>query len=668
MKKSRVFILFLMLSVMFGFFVLRLVRLQLMDGESYRLQSLARVVTKQTEESARGEILDRYCRPLVRNETVLCVDLNLTLCKGVNETLCSMIEIFRSYGQSYNDSLPISAAEPYIYTVQTMPNDLRNFLTARKVDPSSTAEEVISALIRYYNLEEYPPDLARAIIGVRFTMYRSGSPTVYSFATDVSIDVISALRERSESLVGVEISSDYNRVYAEEYFASHILGYVGPISAAEYEVRKSQGYSLTDTLGKDGIEKICEDYLRGKDGYRYIEVNTAGAITSQLSGQSAVFGSDVILTIDKNMQEITEDSLAASVAANRENLGEGSATSAAAVFIDVKTGEILSLASFPDYNLSTFYQDYAELSKSEESPYMNRAISGAFPPGSTWKVVTAIAGLEEGVITEKTTYRCTGTYTFYDTYQPTCSNTKAHGVVNVESALAKSCNCFFYDVGRQLGSDKLAEYAHKFGFGARSGIELAGESAGTVASKSRRESLGQLWQSGETLLAAIGQTDNAVTPLQLACLAATVANDGVRMQPRLIRSIINRDTGETIEYRPTVAETVSISSKTLSLVKSGMFKVVNDSTGTASRPFVDYDIVQVAGKSGTAETPPGYAAALFIGYAPADNPKIAFAVVIEHAGRAAQPYTAQVVKDVLSYYFSHQDSFDSIRDNNSLLP
>ncbi|MBO5222065.1 MAG: hypothetical protein J6C26_07110 [Clostridia bacterium] len=668
MKKSRILILAAIFLFCCAAFVVRLVKLQLIDGELYRTQSFARVVTKSSEKAARGEILDRYCRPLVRNETVLTVDLDLNICKDVNGTLAEMIRVFDSYDRDYTDLLPISDTEPYIYTEEKLSSVFRDFMAKRGVEENATAEQTIERLVRYYKLEEFSPAMARAIIGVRYSMFCAGAPAIYPFASDVPKDVITALKERGESMLGVEVSSGYTRVYTEENFASHILGYIGPISASEYELRREDGYALTDTIGKDGIERICENYLRGKNGYRYLEVNSVGAITSFLDGQDAIFGSDVILTIDKNMQQITEDSLASAVAGNKELNGEKAATSAAAVFLDVKTAEILSLVSFPDYNLSTFYQDYSTLSQAKDSPYMNRAIAGAFPPGSTWKIVTAVAGLEEGIITRRTTYHCTGRYTHYTDYQPTCNDALAHGVVNVESALQKSCNCFFYDVGRQLGSEKLAEYARRFGFGEKTGIELGGELSGIVASKSYRESLGKTWQSGENLLAAIGQTDNATTPIQLASMAATVANNGVRMKPYLIRSITNRDTGETVETVPTVTGNLNVSQTTLDLVQSGMYKVINEPGGTAYGPFREFGIVEVAGKSGTAETPPGLAAALFVGYAPVDNPQVAFAVVIEHGGAGAYQYTTQVIKDVLSYYFSSRDAFDSVSDSNELLP
>lgn len=668
MKRSRILILAGLFSFVCVLFVIRLVKLQLIDGESYRAQSLERVVTRTEETAARGEILDRYCRPLVQNRTTLEVDLDLNLCKDVNGTLASMIEIFRTYSQEYYDYLPISTAEPYVFTTEKFSSDYKRFAESRKVPENATAEQTLERLVEYYGLEEYSTSMARAIIGVRFSMYRAGSPTLYNFAQDVSVDVITALRERSDSLVGVEVSTGYARLYTEENFASHILGYIGPISATEYAARKGQGYSLTDTIGKDGIEKICEDLLRGKNGYRYLEVDEAGGITSLLDGKEAVFGSDVILTIDKNMQQITEDSLASAVAGTKELNGEKAATSAAAVFLEIDTGEILSIASNPDFNLSTFYEDYATLSQSSDHPYMNRAISGAFPPGSTWKIVTAIAGLEEGIITKKTSYLCTGRYTHYEDYQPTCNDAIAHGRVTVETALQKSCNCFFYDVGRQLGSETLAEYARRFGFGSKTGIELLSESSGTVASKSYRESLGGTWQAGENLLAAIGQTDNSATPLQLAVMAATVANDGVRMKPYLIRSITNRDTGKTEQYAPEISGTLDVSQETLDIVKNGMYMVTNVRGGTAYGPFLDFNIVSVAGKSGTAETPPGHAAALFVGYAPVDDPKIAFSVVIEHGGTGSYVYTTQVVKDVLSYYFSTKNAFGSVPSVNELLP
>lgn len=668
MRKSRVVILFILFSLICSLYVVRLVKLQLIDGAEYRTQSLTRVVTKTVEEAARGEILDRYGLPLVQNKMVLSVYLDLNICKDVNGTLTSMTEVFHSYAQDYTDDLPISLTEPYIYTEEKLSAEFLDFLSKRKIDSASTAEQAMEGLVKYYKLEDLSPSSARSVIGVRYSMFRAGSPSVYPFASDVPIEVVTALKERGEDLVGVEISSGYTRVYTEENFASHVLGYMGPISAKEYEARQEQGYSLTDSIGKDGIEKICEDYLRGKDGYRYIEVNSSGAVTSELDGKSAVSGFDVILTIDKNMQQITEDSLASAVEGAKKLNGETSATAAAAVFLDVKTGEILSLASYPDYNLSTFYQDYATLSQAKDSPYVNRAVSGAFPPGSTWKVITAIAGLEEGIITRNTTYRCTGRYTYFSDYQPTCYESNVHGVVNVESALQKSCNCFFYEVGRQLGSDKLAEYAARFGFGSKTGIELSGEVSGSIASKTAREKAGGIWNPGENLMAAIGQSDNSVTPLQLACMVAAVANDGVQNKPYLIRSITNRDTGETKETQSTVTGNLGISSQTLDAVKSGMFKVVNETGGTVASYFRDFDIVTVAAKSGTAEYATGHPSVLVAGYAPAKDPKIAFAVVVEHGGKGGNAYTSQVVKDVLSYYFSNQDSFDSVTNTNTLLP
>lgn len=668
MKKSRVAILFVFFVSVVALFVIRLVKLQLIDGDSYRAQSLARVVTKTVEESARGEILDRYGLPLVQNQTVLSVNLDLNICKDVNGTLAAMIDIFNSYGQEYTDLLPVSDSEPYIYTQENLPKEFTEFLSKRKVSSPVTAEQAIAGLISYYELEAYSPAMARAIVGVRYSMFRSGSPAVYPFASDVSIEIVTALKERDETMLGVEVASGYSRSYSEENLASHILGYIGPISAGEYELRKDQGYILTDTLGKDGIEKICEDVLRGKDGYRYIEVNSAGAVTSELEGKRAQFGSDVILTIGKNMQQITEDSLAAAVENARALNGEKAATAAAAVFMDISTGEILSMASNPDYNLATFYQDYPTLSQYSNSPYVNRVIGGGYPPGSTWKVITAIAGLEEGIITKNTTYNCTGRYTYYADYQPTCYDSRSHGIVNVESALQKSCNCFFYEVGRRLGSDKLAEYAAKLGFGSKTGIELSGEISGTVASKSFRESSGGIWNAGESLMAAIGQSDNMVTPLQLVGMVAAVAGNGTRVQPYLIRSITNRDTGETFRASVTQTESSNISEKTLETVRNGMYKVINEQGGTVYSYFRDFDIVSVAAKSGTAEYASGHPTVLIAGYAPAEDPKIAFTVIIEHGGTGANAYTSQVVKDVLSYYFSNRDSFDSLSDVNTLLP
>ncbi len=668
MKKSRVILVIGILLAICTGYVLRLVKLQLIDGASYLEQSMNRVVSKSTLPAVRGEILDRYCRPLVTNTSSLSVEINLVACPDLNGTIAALEGLFEEYGEDYRDTFPISAEQPFLYTTTDFSTVFRNFVEKRDGSLDQTADQVLDSLIQYYKLTDLPKEQARNVIAVRYEIERASGGSFYTFAEDVSLPLVTAVRERASKLRGVVVTMASTRNYTEENFASHILGYLGKMDSAEVDSYVEKGYSMNELVGKAGIENICESYLRGTAGTRYTEVDVTGTVTGILKDDAAKSGNDVILTLDKNLQEITENSLEKTIASIRAQNGEASAKSGAAIFMDIETGEILSMASWPDYNLSTFYEDFDTLSKDEGHPYVNRVISGTFPPGSTYKIVTAIAGLEEGVITENTLYTCTGQYTYYEQYQPSCIDYTAHGTINVTQALQKSCNCFFYDIGRQIGSDKLAEYAKKLGFGSLTGIDLKNEVPGIVACESWRNAQGREWNRGEDLLAAIGQTDNAATPIQLLSAVATVANNGISVQPHLIKSILNRETGESVtESSSTVFSVPGISQKTLDIVRRGM-EMVTEQGGSAYSAFLDFSVVSVAVKTGTSEVSNGLPTALMVGYAPAENPKIAFAVVIENGGRNVNSYTASVVKDGLSYYFSNLDAFDSVPLPGELVP
>lgn len=671
-KPSRIIVILAIFLLIMGIFVLQLIKLQLIDGEEYLESSRNSVITKTKVKASRGEILDRYCSPIVQNASVMTVEFNRSIIKDLNETINSVIDIFEKHGEEYTDNFPISESEPYIYYESYLASTSKvsafsTWLKNKKIDTNITAEDALNALIKYYKLSNYSVERARDIIAVRYEIETNSSGYFYTFAQDVGLETVTEIKERSSDLAGVTVEMESKRSYVNERFASHIIGYIGKISAEEYENLKSEGYSINDTVGKEGIEKIAEDWLRGTDGYKYAQTDKSGNVIDIIEDVEPIAGKDVILTISTDMQKITEDGLAQIIAKLKEQNGEDAATSGAAIFMDIHTGEILSMASYPTYNLATYNEDFSVLSKDPGKPYVNRAISGLFPPGSTYKMVTGVAGLEEEIITQKTSYKCSGYYTYYETYQPSCFAYTAHGDVNILTALKKSCNGFFFDVGRLLTIDKLSYYGSLFGFGQKTGIELPGESKGVLASKEYLESLGETWQAADTILTAIGQSYTTATPLQLVNYIATIANGGTRYKPYIIKAVRNRTTGEIeSETEPTVLAELNLKQSTVDAILLGMKMAAMEPGGSAYSGFEDFKITTIAVKTGTAETT-GIPTSLMIGVAPAEDPEIAFAIVIEHGGLSASPINAELVKDVLSYYFSKEDRFISAQIEGELL-
>lgn len=658
--------------VIIGIFVLQLIKLQLIDGEDYLKASQNSVITKTRVRASRGEILDRFCSPIVRTTSVMDVEFNRSLIKNLNRTIDAVLNIFEKSGDSWTDGFPISRTEPYIYyenylASQSRVSSFTKWLTNKKIDPNRTAEDVLAALIKYYKLSDYEFARARDIIAVRYEIERNSTGYFYTFAENVSLETVTMVRERSSEIPGVTVEMDSVRSYVNERFASHIIGYVGRISAEEYEKLRDDGYMISDTLGKEGIEKIAEDWLRGTDGYKYAQTDRSGNVIDIIRDIEPVSGYDVILTIDTDMQKITESALEETVRRLKEQNGEEAANSGAAIFMDIHSGEINSMASYPTYNLATYNAEFPTLSQDPSKPYVNRAISGLFPPGSTYKMVTGVAGLEEGIITTKTKYKCTGYYTYYDTYQPSCFGNIAHGDVTIYTALKKSCNGYFFDVGRLLTIDKLSRYGALFGFGQKTGIELTGESKGILANKEYVESLGESWQAADTILTAIGQSYTTATPLQLVNYVATLANGGTRYQPHIIKAVRNKTTGEIIEETvPTVLEDFDLQPSTVKAVLEGMKMAAMEQGGSAYSGFEDFKMTTIAVKTGTAETT-GIPTSLMIGVAPAEDPQIAFAVVIENGGLSASPINAELVKEVLSYYFSREERFISAHNEGELI-
>ncbi len=666
--KRRLAFVVVVLFVVIALFIVRLVKLQLIDGEKYYAQSQSSVVSTTVVKAPRGDILDRNCQPIVCSTKATSVVLNLTYISDINETVQKMIRLFESIEEPYIDTFPIAMNADGLYFLEDgydQNASFKSYLEGKKLSLTNSAQEIVDRLCEVYKLDAQDRAEALKIIGVRYEIEMRSVNSFYTFAEDVSVEAATAVKENSSQLIGVYLEVQPVREYTEEYFASHIIGTVGRIYADEYETLKSQGYAMDDIVGKDGIEKVCENYLRGTNGSKNTILDVTGNVVDVIEDVPAQAGNDVILTIDKDAQMILEQELKTLLENCRKQNGE--AISATAVFMDVNTGEILAMESYPTYNLATYNADFAALSKDESKPLVNRAISGLFPPGSTFKMVTATAGLESGVISRWSTQYCTGRYTYYADYQPTDFHSNAHKEVTVVSALMQSCNYFFFDTGRVMGIDTLNQYGKLYGFGQKTGIELPGEASGILAGAEYRQSIGKEWNAGETLLAAVGQSDNAATPLQLANYVASIANNGKSFTPHIIKSVRDKETGETVFETEIAYRELGISQSTLDTLHQGMIAVANEPKGTAYSAFKDFDTVQVAIKTGTAEVTTGVPDSLLVGYAPAQDPQIAFSVVVERGGTGTTSFNAQLVKSVLKYYFSEQNAFDSIDSDNTLL-
>ncbi len=673
-KKSRILIVCAVFLIIAAVFVLRLVNLQIINGDEYLKESESGQVKKITLSAPRGEILDRHFSPIVTNSSSFVVKINIDETEDINSTVCLLIDIFERNNQEYIDSFPISSLRPYAYSDELLGNEkavdsFNTYLKRAKVSVDNIAEDTVAALIDYYGLEDYSTEDARKIVAVRYGIYLNSENGFYTFSEDVSIEVATAVKEKSAGTNGIYLTEVPIRYYTHDYFASHIIGYTGRIYAEEVETYKALGYSMSEKVGKEGIEKSCEQYLRGTEGYVYYLADSETGRISIIEDVEPQIGNDIILTLDTELQMTVESGLDELLDKIHKQNGEESGKSAMAVYMEVETGEILAMASNPTYNLGTYGIDYAENASNPAKPFLNRCIAGTYPIGSTFKMVTGIAGLEEGVIKKNTVFNCEGRYSYFTDYQPGCFASRIHGNVDVRGALKVSCNIFFYDLGRRLGIDTVESYAKKFGFGEKTGIELLGEKAGIVAGRTYRESLGKTWEASEVLTAVIGQSDNSATPLQVCNYIATIANGGKRMQPHIIKSIRNNQTGKIVsETKPVIVENLDLSDATVEAIKEGLI-MATQKGGSAHEGFIGFDeeVCQVAVKTGTAEMPTGQPSALLVGFAPADNPKIAFAVVVENGGINVTTIISESVKNALRCYFSAENQHETVDEEGRII-
>lgn len=692
--RRRLWVLLFFLAALMGVFVSVLYDMQVVHGADYLESSQYTIVRTETTDAARGKILDNLGRVLVSNRVSYQVTLDTSLmgtAQQRNEILMELLDLCREQGVTWSDTLPVTAQAPFTYTsgspfftVSTDDEGVETKTLTRlgklavklewlSADPTGkddvefpTAEKLVEMMCRSFSLEGGADEENRAAAGVLYELNlrsRDINRISYVFAQDVDIAFISLVKEHG--LLGVQFETTTVRQYNTTY-AAHLLGRVTQIPSEDLSAYLELGYSMDATVGRDGVEKAFEEYLRGTAGTRLIETNTSGKVVSETwktdpeTGEllTPQPGYNVAMTINIRLQEAVEQALAELVPTLPEAEG------AAAVVVDM-TGGVLAMASYPTFDLASYTYDVPD----ELAPLLNRATNGLYPPGSTFKMVTATGALEEGIITPTDKIRDTGKYMYYaPSYTPSCwiyrQNGGSHGLVNVSQAITESCNVFFYDVGRRLGIDKLNEYARMFGLGEATGIELT-EKTGVVAGREYTENvLHEPWYDGATLAAAIGQENNQFTPLQLANYIATLVNGGNHYSAHLLKSVKSSDFSQVIyEREPELLNTIDIDPVNLEAVKAGMLAVTE--SGSVAKYFKDVG-VKVGAKTGSAQvSAESESNAVFVAFAPYDDPEIALCIVVEKGGSGSE--LGAIAADIISFYFSSSASLEAVQGENTLI-
>lgn len=639
-KQPYITVMAVILAVVIALFSVRIFSLQVIDKENLAAGSSGLTEVKVVLPAARGEILDRDGRQIAVNRDGYDIVFNSAYLdrSSLNELILQLISLCEEYDTEYKDNLPLSTAAPYGFTDDAGADKLRSFLN---VADYASAEQCFKRLAEKYSLGSFSAAEQRKIMGVRYSMEKEAFSVSapYTFAEDIVHSLMLIISEQNMSFPGVTIEVTPYRYYPVSDLMPHLIGTTGPIYEEEWEEYKAKGYNYNDRVGKSGIELYAEEYLRGTDGEMIYYFDANGKIVSTRVTKEPIPGKTVMLTIDKSLQKVTQDVLASSIEKLKE---QNSAVSGGSVVVmEINSGAVLASANYPSYDMATMSQNYNELLANEDKPLLDRAFQGVYPIGSTVKPLVALAAMENGKYEYGEEIYCKKTYDYFSDFKPNCMH--YHGYMNLKDALARSCNYFFFELGRRTGIKTLNEYYKNFGLGVKTGVEV-NDSAGILT---EYES-----DSGNTIQVAIGQL-NAFTPLQLASYTCTLANGGTRYKATLIDSVVSYNYSETyVANTPEVLASFDINSTMLSQVKEGMLSVTED--GTGSTVFGDYSI-KVGGKTGTSQTDSGADHSVFIAFAPFDKPEIAISVVLEHG---ASTYTVtSIARAVLdSYFFAAEDN------------
>lgn len=676
-------------------FIADLFRIQVVMGDEYSSKNVSLVSANTKIDALRGEILDRNGRALVYNVRSNTVFLDASYFpkesekEKRNEIILALIRLFNEKGLEYNTVLPIEKVGGEFVFTENSAADRRMLFKKDYLNLNSyaTAQNCFDALKAYYKLEEMTDEEALAVAGVQFAMVKGAfsKNNPFTFAEKVPDDTVMIIKEQSRFYSGVEVKVDYERAYYDGTIAPHIIGYYDYISADEYKSKNNEykealngnisdgekqllglrSYGMTDKIGKFGIESAMEEQLRGTKGIMTTFQNADGTKSTKVT-TPPVNGNNIILTINADFQKKVQDILAAKIDSTKDK--SSVATAGSIVVMDISDFSVLACATYPTYDLTEYKKNAVSLNRDESAPLWNRALRSTYSTGSTVKPAVAIAGLEEGIITPTSTIKCTLRYTFYPDQPFKCFNVGPHAGqdLTVDWAIRYSCNIFFYEVGRQLGIDRMGRYFSDFGLGSKTGVELT-EAAGAIASPERRSAMGGgVWYPGDTVQAAIGQSDNQFTPIQLAAYVSQLANNGTRLRAHLVDSIKSADYSETVmKTEPIVMNKMEISDTSLAAVRKGMVRLGDTYNAFKQFPF------SVACKTGTAQAKKKingqfieYTNGFMISYAPAENPQIAVVAAIENTTSGdLSAYIAEIYKA----YFELNSGVTQSQQGNMIL-
>ena len=706
MTRLRARILLGLFAFIMVLYAMRLFNLQIISTDG-NTDNTTYYTTVTTVRAARGDILDRNGKVLVGNRASYDLVFNHFVIKSAdnrNEYLYTLLKKCEELGVEHQDHLPVTMTRPFEYTLSDYSTAwqgyYQNYMSDRSWDPDVTAPLLIEKMRTLYAIpEEWTEEEARAVIGLRYEFDLRGVTKLpsYVFISDVDSENLAAILELNTP--GLMVESSTVREYHTTYGA-HILGYMGAMTDAEWQENQKLGYSMDADVGKSGFEQAFETYLHGIDGQRLDKVTKEGTIVSQqyLEGKEPVAGNNVETTIDIDLQKVAEDALAERMNEltdpniNTGGEGEGiDAQGAAVVVMKVKTGEILACASYPTFNLATMKEDWDAINSDDLKPLFNRAFGATYAPGSTYKMCTLVAAMENVDSTGTPIY--SPGETIYDTgvfshddfpdFHPTClfysSSYGSHGDLTAQDALKVSCNLFFYELGYRMTIGMMDETAKSFGLGEPTGIELTekvGWRANEASKKaSYKNSADAAWNGGDRVLCAIGQSENRFTPLQLAVYTCTLANQGTRYRATFLNRVTSSDY-RTLVYSnsPEVVSKMNISDTTYNTYVDGMRRVVTMIGGTATTCFggpKDEDNTQwpskitVCAKTGTAQHSSGGSDhGVFVCFAPMDDPQVAIAIFGEKTAHGSS--MAPVAEPILKAYFEMVDASEVYTYENGL--
>ena len=676
--RVRIIALATAMALVFGLIAVRLVYFQIVRGEDLLATARENTSTTLTVQAARGDIVDRYGRKLATSISAYNVvfDYGYVDHDHLNQSIFNLISLFKKNGVSWNQPAPITRNEDGTYSfIQTSEDDeaaIETMTSVLELNVYATAENCVDKMMRDYNINygiEHDennnfwfsdtadqeviaqmkqdlglPDSASAadcvaamqnsddyayysdqdafdIALVRYNMEAQEFSLVnqYTFASNISIDMVVQVSELSSTFPGVEIAQEQERTYTNNSLGSCFIGNIGPMYREDYEVLQNDpdyDYAMNDYIGKFGIESAYEEELRGQKGQVIVTQNSDGDVVSSVVDDEAETGHTVRLTIDIYFQQLVSQLLANHIASSPVSAAGYTPQAGAAVVIDNATGEILAAVSYPSYDLNTYNAEYSNLSNAELNPGIplrDRCFYWTYRPGSTFKTVVATAGLETGQITRNSTINCTRVYRYYlnqgSSFAPTCLG--YHGAINVIGALEVSCNIFFYELGRRLGIDTIDQYATYLGLGTYesasgsdnpNGLELSNGRSSTLTSPENTEAAGGTWYEGNVVQAAIGQMDTYVTPLQMCLQASTIANHGTRYASHLVKSIETYDGTVLEETQPEVISEFDMQDSTYEAVRDGMIAAATRTNIGLSSSELGYS---VAVKTGTPQVDSG---------------------------------------------------------------